>query len=172
MKSDFELNAVHGANQYLWQNLKTELGWAESDYNGLVPITPVQQQPEFIGFNKPFLVYAYSVDPIGTSTWEKSETVSYSIYSADESDIRECINVMVKLFKNYDTSADELNTFVNSSLSDKYSKFDYKYIRIAGASGSQPAEQEGGRMDGLVIVNFVYTTWDHSDTAGYGLEVP
>lgn len=171
MRSDFELNAVHGANRYLWANLKAELGWTESDYNGLVPITPVQQQPEFIGFNKPFLVYAYSVDPVGTSTWEKSETASYSIFSSDEQDIRECINVMIKLFKDYDKSADDLNKYI-ASLSSKYSKFDYKYIRIAGAAGSQPAEQEGGRMDGLVTVNYVYTTWDHSDTAGHGLEVP
>jgi hypothetical protein len=172
MNLDYGLNGVHGANHYLWANLKDKLGWSESDYNGLVPITPVQQQPEFIGFNKPFLVYAYSIDPIGVSSWEKSETASYSIFSSDEEDIRECINLMVKLFKDYDKSADDLNRYVSENLSEGYQKFDYKYIRIAGGSGSQPAEQEGGRMDGLVTVNYVYTMWDHSDSAGYGLELP
>jgi hypothetical protein len=170
--ANYELNAVHAANHYLWSKMQSELGLSTANYNGLVPITVAQQQPEFTAFNKPFLVYSYTVDPIGTSSWDKSETCAYSIFSADEADIRKIINLMVSLFKDYDESADRLNTYV-SGLDDRYKVFDFKYTRIGSASGSQPAEQEGGRMDGLVIVNYTYTTWDTDpESAGYGTEVP
>jgi len=170
--SDYDLNAVHAANHYLWSKLKAELGWSEADYNGLIPITVAQQQPEFTGFDKPFLVYSYTVDGIGTSSWEKSETCAYSIFSADEQDIRQVINLMVSLYKDYDESAGRVNAWVASNLDDRYSKFDFKYTRVSSGSGSQPAEQEGGRMDGLVIVNYTYTTWntDYSSPE-YGKEV-
>lgn len=170
--ADYSLNAVHAANHYLWSKLQSELGWSSSNYSGLTPITVAQQQPEFTGFDKPFIVYSYSVDPIGTSTWEKSETCAYSIFSADEEDIRKTINLMVSLFKDYDESADRLNSWINSNLTTKYKKFDFKYVRLMAGSGSQPAEQEGGRMDGLVVINYTYTTWNTDYTSpGYGKEM-
>lgn len=171
--ANYDLNAVHAANHYLWSKIQSELGLSTADYNGLVPITVAQQQPEFTAFSKPFLVYSYTVDPIGTSSWEKSETCAYSIFSADEADIRRIINLMVRLFKNYDESANQVNSWVGQNLDGRYQDFDFKYTRIASASGSQPAEQEGGRMDGLVIVNYTYTTWDTDpESLGYGNEVP
>lgn len=156
----WNLTGVHGLNKFLWAKLQAELGWDKTNYGGLTPITVPQQQPEFNNYNAPYVVYNYSHQSTGENFWEQEEQVSYAVYSAEESDIRQFINVIREYLNRRDESAGLINDYIRANGSDENKRFDYKYTYVISTSGAQPAVTEGGRMDGLVIVRICYTYYD------------
>lgn len=157
---NWDYTGTHGLNKYIWHRLKTELGWKESDYNGLIPITTPQQQPEFNALNKPYIVYSYSLQGNGGEWWIKRETAVYTIFSASPSEIRQAVNIIYNVLGRLDESAEEVNKFIAANGSADNKKFDYKSIASSGAQSPEPSVSEGGRHDGRVIVAMEYTHYD------------
>lgn len=152
----YALNAVHGVNRFLWQEIQSTLGWTSTNYGGLVPITVPAQQPEFNAYTSPYIVYNYAIQ--GPHDIIKQEQITYAIYSSREEDIRNVINLMDDLFGREDDSARDLNSYTDSQAVDSPLRdFDYKWTKLISASGAQPPIQEGGRMDGLVILRVGFT---------------
>lgn len=160
----YALSAVHVINKFLWSELQTGLGWNTTTYNGLIPITGPGQEPEFNQIDAPYIVYNYTIQGL-QDTMLKQEQIVYSIYSADESDIRSFINMITDLLDREDDSASDINLYVDSlGSSSPYHNFDIKWTRVTTSSGSSAPYQEGGRMDGVVVVRVCYTI--SSDGAG------
>lgn len=160
VNTKWNLTGVHGLNKFLWTKLQSELGWDKANYGGLTPITVPAQQPEFNNYNFPYVVYNYSHQSAGTNWWEQEEQVSYAVYSANEADIRQFINVVREYMSRYDDSASMLNDYIRANGSADNKNFDYKYIYTISTSGAQPPVTEGGRMDGLIILRLCYTYYD------------
>lgn len=157
---DWSLSGVHGLNKYVWHLLQTELGWSAGTYSGLIPITTPQQQPEFNAVDAPYIVYTYSKTNTGEDFFLEGEIVAYTIYSADESDIRKVVNLLSAKLNKRDTTAKEANAFLSASGSSANKEFDYKWISVTNAQGAQPTDQTGGRMDGLVMVRYAFTHYN------------
>lgn len=151
-ETKWDVSSAPGVNKYLWHLLQTELGWSIDNYNGLVPITDPQQQPEMLEFDAPFIVYNWSLQATGTLYVEQEEQIAYAIFSREEKDIRQAVNLINNYFNRFDDSAKDVNAYVAANGSDLNKKFDYKYLRVLSSSGAQPSAQEGGRMDGMIII--------------------
>lgn len=175
MANSWGLTATLALNKYLWFMLKQELGWAASNYNGLTPITIPQQQPEFQQFNKPYIVYNFSSNPTGRDFYlMRGEQTAYAIYSANEADIRACVDLMNYLFDRRDDSAADLNQWlrvqaattspVAPSIIALRDYIDFKTIMVLESQNAQPATSEGGRMDGSIILQSTYTNDRYSQT--------
>jgi hypothetical protein len=166
--ANWGLTATFALNKYLWFMLKQELGWSAANYGGMVPITIPQQQPEFTNYNKPFIVYNFTSNPTGRDFYLlRGEQTAYAIYSANETDIRQVVDLMNYLFDRRDDSAADLNKWLRieaattsppaASVLALRDTFDFKSIMVMEAQNAQPAGTEGGRMDGGIIVQSIFT---------------
>lgn len=175
---DSKLYAVHGINRYLWSRLQTLNSMNPSKYVGRInngpninwiPIMPTQMIEEFTeatdvdGEKAPFIVYNWNVESIAQSWFIQSEQIIYVVYSDSEESIRQVTKTMINLFKRWDTSADEVNNWINdpaNSLSAEYKKFEYKSISIQAANGPLPVEEAGSRLQALITLRATYTETD------------
>lgn len=157
--SQYEVTAGHILAGYVWSRIQTEILWTADDYGGLVPIVPVQQQPELNSATGPFIVFASAIDYYSPLWIINHETVSFTIFSEGTRDINEVTNIIVSKFKKFDESAKAVNDYIATlgAAYNEYKNFDFKTIRVTGASGAQPSLQEGGRQDGNVVVKCSYT---------------
>lgn len=160
VNTKWDLSAAHGIRKYLWDILQRELEWNTSNYGGLVPITTPQQQPEFNNYDAPYIVYNYSHQTGSNDYFLQEEQIAFAIYSGDEKDIRQAINVMQTYLNRRDDSAKDINKYIQNSGTAENKRFDYKYVYVLSTNGAQPAVTEGGRGDGLVVIRVGYTYYD------------
>jgi hypothetical protein len=158
--TDYTLNGVHPLRRVIWALLKSELGWNESNYGGAVPVVTPQQQPELNAGNHPYVVYNYTQQPGDQQYWLKEEQATFVIYSGDEEDIRKAINVLNRYLSMYDESANYVNWWVQDNGTASHKRFTYKWIRVVNSIGAGPAEEEGGRQDGVITLRYQFTNTD------------
>lgn len=158
--ANYKLDAMFEIRKFLWNRL-TWLGiFDETDYysdnlgEALVPIVPVQQQPEMNQFlsGKKHIVY----DKIGMS-YENNwmiccEQILLTIYSTELIDIVEIRNFLTDEFRRMDESARDVNKW--TGLSDK---FKFHSIHIADISSTAPSEEIQGFYASDVILEVKYS---------------
>jgi hypothetical protein len=160
MTVDYKADAMLEVRKYLWESLATIGIFDEDDYysdnigTAIVPIIPVQQQPELNQFlsGKKHIVY----DKVGMSYEENwvicCEQILFTIYSTDVSEIAEIRNFMTDLFRRIDESARDMNRWVN--LSDN---FKFHSIFISDISATTPSEELQGFLSADVILEIKYS---------------
>jgi hypothetical protein len=165
--TDYNIDAMYEIRKHLWSELILNNVFNESDYYSdnigkeIIPIIPVQQQPELNQFlsGKKHIVY----DKIGLSYEENwaicCEQILFTIYSTDVSEINEIRNLMTDLFRRMDESARDANAY--SGISNKFKFFS---IYVADISPTAPSEELAGFLSADVILEVKYAR--HIDTAG------
>jgi hypothetical protein len=158
--ANYKLDAMFEVRKFLWNRLQATNIFDSEDYYSdninetLVPIVPVQQQPEMNQFlsGKKHIVY----DKIGMS-YENNwliccEQVLLTIYSTELLDIVEIRNFLTDEFRRMDESARDVNKW--SGLSDK---FKFHSIHIADISSTAPSEELHGFFASDVILEIKYS---------------
>jgi hypothetical protein len=160
MTVDYKADAMLEVRKYLWESLATIGIFDEDNYYSdnigttIIPIIPVQQQPELDQFlsGKKHIVY----DKIGMSYEDNwlicCEQILFTIYSTDVSEISEIRNFMTDLFRRMDESARDVNHW--EGLSDK---FKFHSIFIADISATTPSEELQGFLSTDVILEIKYS---------------
>ena len=168
-----EITAAHAIAGYLWSKAKSQLGWNEANYGGMIPFATAGQQQELMSFTGPFVLFAWSPQPEPLWLMDR-EIAAFTVYSGDTTDVSDFVNLGRGLFKKLDESAREINNYIASlPLNHPYKAFDIKTIGMRSATGPQPPMQEGGRFDGNIIVSIAYTNLtDHSVGKPDGIIVP
>lgn len=167
--TDYTITAANVLGLYLWDKLQTELEWSEDDYGGIVPVVPVQQQPELNATTKPFVVFGTAFDAISPMWQLQSETVGFTVFSQKVSDINKVTNLIVFDLKGFDEAAAKINAFVDTlDPAHPAKEFDFKTVRLVGASGAQPSMQEGGRHDGSIALKVTYAHYGSSGVESRG----
>lgn len=152
-----EVTAAHVVANYLWSKAKSQLGWSEDNYGGLIPFATAGQQQELMSFTGPFVLFAWS--PQAEPLWLMDrEIAAFTVYSGDTTDVGEFVNLARGLFKKLDESAKDVNNYIATLPSNHpFKAFDIKSIGFRSATGPQPPMQEGGRFDGNIIVSIAFT---------------
>ena len=167
--ANYKLDVMFQLRKFLWTRL-TELGiFDEEDYysenlgESLIPILPVQQQPEMNQFlsGKKHIIY----DKVGMS-YENNwmiccEQILLTLYSPDLLDIVEIRNFLTDEFRRMDDSAKDLNAWASplniikdAGISDK---FKFHSIQIADISSTSPSEEIQGFYSSDVILEIKYS---------------
>jgi hypothetical protein len=156
----WNFDAMYDLRQFIWTNLQDSGIIDKDDYysdnlgKSIVPILPVQQQPEMNQFlnNKTHIVY----DKVGMSYEDNwaicCEQILFTIYDSDYAKINEIRNFMVDLFRRMDESAGDLNRY--SGLSEK---FKFHSIYIADISPTTPSEEIQGFLSADVVLEVKYS---------------
>jgi len=167
---NWNYTAGSGIALYLWKEMKAELGYSETDYGGLIPITTPHEAPELLGFTGPNLVYTWSKRPNGDGLWLlENELITFTVFSQKAEKINEVINLAYGRFNKQDESAADVNDYIQGLLGTAYAdyrRFDYKSISVVMADGPSPPLQEGGRYDGYFTLSIRYT---HYGTDGLSI---
>jgi hypothetical protein len=158
--ANYKLDAMFEIRKFLWNRLKALIIFDENDYYSdnldetLIPIVPVQQQPEMNQFlsGKKHIVY----DKVGMS-YENNwmiccEQILLTIYSPELLDIVEIRNFLTDEFRRMDESARDINKW--TGLSDK---FKFHSIQIADISATAPSEEIQGFFAADVILEVKYS---------------
>jgi len=143
--------AVNVLNLYLWEVLKKNTTMVVADYGGKIPIIPGGQDPDMLQYNKPFIVYGYSEDPVSINGAIRGGTVVYVIYSSSINDINRIMNVIVAAMAE-DDSARRINKW--SSNNPALVGIRFTDARIAFGEGASSADQEGGREVATITVKY------------------
>lgn len=160
MTVDYKADAMLEVRKYLWDSLATIGIFDEDNYYSdnigttIIPIIPVQQQPELNQFlsGKKHIVY----DKVGMSYEENwvicCEQILFTIYSTDVSEIAEIRNFMTDLFRRIDESARDVNLWDGLS-----NKFKFHSIFISDISATTPSEELQGFLSADVILEIKYS---------------
>jgi len=157
--ADYTQLAVNDMRQYIWANLQSSGVYNPSDYYAegftepLVPIIPAQELPEFNNLlpGKPFIVYDWEVKPITQDWWMQEELMLLTITSIDIDEVNRVINLMLDLFRRFDESAKDINSFnLNST-------FHFHYTSIEAILSPEPFKNEGGHIQGQVHILYKYS---------------
>lgn len=156
MTESFKVTGAHAIRYTLWQLLQQGLGWDKENYNNMVPIIAPTQSPEF-NETKPYIVWNYAHQMSSAQYWLRTEQAVFNIYSPDEEDVRDVINLANRYLAQEDVSANLVNTLVQAGAPASYKAFDFKWVRVVSTIGATPPDQEGGRSSGTVTLRYQFT---------------
>jgi hypothetical protein len=157
--TNYKIDSMYEIRKHLWQELVDSDIFDSNDYYSdnigqeIIPIIPVQQQPELNQFlsGKKHIVY----DKIGITyedIWLLScEKILFTIYATDVSEINEIRNLMLDVFRRMDDSAKDLN---DSKTEDKLI---FHNTLILEASPTSPSEEIKGFFSADVIIEVKYS---------------
>lgn len=159
MTVDYSIDAMYEIRRHLWEELTLSKLIKPSDYyientgNEIIPIIPVQQQPDLNQFlsGKTHIVY----DKIGMSYEENwmicCEKLLFTIYSTDVSEINSIRNLMIDVFRRMDDSARDLN------LSRNTDKLIFHNTMVVETTPTEPSVELQGFLATDVILEVKYS---------------
>lgn len=160
MTSNYSIDAMFELRKFMWDKMVDHELFDPNDYYSdslnetLIPILPVQQQPELNQFfsGKTHLVY----DKIGMSYEDNwlicCEQILFTIYSTDVTEITKIRNFMLDQFRRMDDSARDLNMAESTDLDN----FKFYTIFVADISPTEPSEELQGFLSSDVILEVKY----------------
>jgi hypothetical protein len=159
MTIDYNIDAMYEIRRHLWEELVLSKLVKSSDYyientgSEIIPIIPVQQQPEMNQFlsGKTHIVY----DKVGM-TYEDNwliccEKLLFTIYSTDVSEINAIRNLMLDVFRRMDDSARDLNASRNTD------KIIFHNTMIIETTPTEPSQELQGFLSTDVMLEVKYS---------------
>jgi hypothetical protein len=159
MTVDYKIDAVFELRKFLWSALVDNNIFDPEDYysdkigSEIIPIIPVQQEPELNHFlnGKKHIVY----DKVGLSYEDIwlicCEKIMFTIYSTDIMDIYEIRNMMTDLLRRMDESARDVNS------TESTGKLKFHSIHIVETSPIEPSNELQGFLAGDVVLEVKYS---------------
>lgn len=161
-------DAVYALNSYTWKLLEANLGWEK--WKELPPIIPVAQQPELLQSGKAFLVYGSARHPAEHLYALVKEAVSYTIYATSSTEVNKIANLLADTFERQDEAADDVNSWLVTEDPHRSSPrgISFGSIRTMMVEKATPADEEGGYVAGLVMLEMKYTKQNNTiQTSGF-----
>lgn len=158
---NYKIDAMLELRKFIWKRLKETSIFNENDYysdnlgENIVPIIPVQQQPDLNQFlsGKKHIVY----DKIGVSydtLWLIcNEQILFTVYSIDVSEINEIRNFMIDEFRRMDESAKD----INRSSGFNSDQFKFHSVYVADMSPTSPSEELQGFFSADIVLEIKYS---------------
>ena len=154
-----EKSAVYALNSYTWKLLQTNLGWEA--YQGVPPIIPTSQQPELMESGKPFIVYGSAFQPATDLYALNTESIAYVIYGTKVTEVNTIATLLYETFKRQDDAAADVNAWLGlegTTRTGGNRGVTFGSIRTTMVEKAEPADEEGGFVSALVMLEARYTS--------------
>lgn len=139
---------------YAWEVLKRNTSMKESDYDGMIPIVPLAEEPEILTFGKPYMVYGYALNSSDSLYARKSGSMTFAIYNPNFRELTKILAVLTTAFERQDDAARDVNRW--SSTIPQFVGINFGYINIGFVEGGTPEDTEGGAQSALINIRFEY----------------
>lgn len=152
---------------YIWAVLKTEepSTWDEAKYGGLVPIVPLNEEPELNEFPGPRIIYEYSLSPRGTEYYRGRGAMTFAVRDNNYRRLTRTMNIIDAALGRQDESARDVNDYLDRLAVPVVSggqgvdfSLSFGNIYLSFAESGTPETEEGGPQVGVVNVSFTYFT--------------
>lgn len=157
-------NSVASADirQYVWQSIQDAGILDPNNYyvdnmpEGLIPIIPAQQVPEFNNLlpGKTYMYYDFEVKTIPVQWWMIDESMTITTVSQNYETVNQINNLILDIFRRYDESAGDINSFLAENGG---SDFKYHHTLIDNVRSPEPFETEGDYQYGSVTFSYSYS---------------
>lgn len=136
--------------------------WDKTKYEGLIPIIPLNEEPEFSEFPGPRIIYEYAMAARGSAVYRGRGSVTFAIRDNNFRRLTRAMNILGESFNREDESARDVNHFVHSlatrPLNPVPFNVSFGHISVSFQESGTPEEEEGGMMTGVVSIVFDYFT--------------
>ena len=160
--TDYNSVASADIRKYIWQNIQDAGILDPNNYyvdglqDALVPIIPAQQVPEFNNLlpGKTYMYYDFEVKTVPVQWWMIDEAMTITTVSQNYETINKINNLILDLFRRYDQSAGDINSYLENSGG---SNFKYHHTLIDTLRSPEPFETEGDYQYGSVTFTYSYS---------------
>lgn len=160
--NDRDFSAVYALNSYLKRLLEVNLGWNTADYNAGNFVIPLSQQPELMDLGKPFIVYGSAVHGPGHLYALRTDSVAYIINSISATECNQIVNLLVDVFERQDEAAADVNEWIDIENRSPKRGVSFGTVKVNMVERADPADQEGGWVNGMVLIEMKYTVQPHT----------
>lgn len=145
---------------YIWAVLKANepTTWDESKYGGLVPIVPLNEEPELGEFPGPRIIYEYSLSNRGTEYYRGRGAMTFAVRDSNYRRLTRTMNIIDEALGRQDDSARDVNDYLDRLDSQVGFNLSFGNIFLSFAESGTPETEEGGPQVGVVNVSFTYFT--------------
>lgn len=156
--TDITVAPVYALIDYAYAVLHANDGntWDKAKYGGLIPIVPLNEEPELGDYDGPRIVYDYSMTDSGSLYARGRGTVSFAILDHNYRRLTRAMNILQESFGRLDESARDVNDWIDRNKVNADFDVSFGFIRVPFAESATPETEEGGRQVGVVGLAFDY----------------
>lgn len=149
-----EVHPVYALRSYAWALIKANTTLTETKYGGIVPITPLSEEPELSNLDLPLIVYGYDEQPTNDVFVEREGSMTFIVKDQNFRRLTQILNILSAGFGRWDDAAKDVNHWLRNipSMSD----LRFGEIHMSLLDGGTPEESEGGRQSGMISISFKY----------------
>lgn len=158
--TDYNDLAIFAIRKYIWQKVQDSGILDPNDYyvdsmgTYLIPIIPAQQIPEFNNLlpGRTYFVYDFEVKRIPVQWWMTEELLTITSFSQNYNTLNQISNLFNDLFRRYDESATDLNTYLNGN-----TNFMFHHILVDSIFSPEPYASEGDYQASQSMITYSYS---------------
>lgn len=126
----------------------------DSDGNALVPILPIEDEPQIADAQKTYIIYGYSENNDARNYEVRRGVVAFNIKARRIGQLGEITNTLSRAFENCDISAAQVNAWSSAYTGNIFHGIRFGTIETIYVEGGIPETDEGGPLHGLVNVAY------------------
>lgn len=154
-KANLDIHPAYGLRLYAWGLIKANCGLSETDYNGIIPITPLSEAPDLTDQANPIFVYGYDDSFSNDVVARKDGSMTFVVYDQNFRRLTKIMNTLLSGFGRWDDAATDVNKYLDSLA--YFKGITFQEIHCALLEGGIPEESEGGRQSAVITISFCYT---------------
>lgn len=158
--TDKTVAPVFALIDYVWAVLAINdpTTWDKSKYGGLIPIVPLNEEPELAEFDGPRIIYDYSMTDPGTLYARSRGTATFAVRDFNYRRLTRTMNIIQEALGRLDDSARDVNDWIERNKVRAVFDISFGSIAVTFAESGTPEEEEGGMMVGVVGTSFDFFT--------------
>jgi len=132
--------------------------WNKSNFDGLIPIVPLNEEPELTEFDGPRAIYEYTMSQRGTAYYRGQGSVIFAVRDHNFHRMARALNILDNALGREDESARDVNDFVEFLKENRSIDFDvsFGHIRLNFVESGTGEIEEAGPLTGVISVSFDY----------------
>lgn len=151
---DIRYNAPNILRLYIWDLVKNNVA-GQGVINGLIPIVPLEDEPDLADSGKSYFIYGYTENyrnnfPI------RNGAFSLRIVGRDFNELSHITNVLNVAFEDCDLAAANVNSWSSDFAPADLKGITFTSVELAYVDGGSPGEAEGAKSEGIVTLNYEY----------------
>lgn len=155
--TNLEVSPALVIRQYVWAVLHATYPdvWNSAKYGGLLPIVPLNEEPELDEFDGPRIVYEYTHTDAGSTYFRGQANMTFAVRDHNYRRMGKTLNILEQALSRQDETARDINDFVDRR---KAGGIDYDisfgFIKCEFVQSGTPETEEGGRSVGIINISF------------------
>jgi hypothetical protein len=158
--------AAHILRLYAWEMLRENGALSKITVGGidLIPIIPVEDEPEFRDSGKAYIIYGWAENEESNVEGIKRGNLAFRIIAEDSNQLSYITSILSKGLCGEDVAAESVNWWSSSYQDADFIGIRFTWIDTILIESADPAIAEGGQVEGNVMVGYRYVSSQHVKT--------